>query len=153
METGLYYCRSRYYDPAIRRFISADDTQVLRDNLDMLGEKKLYAYCDDNPIMRVDVNGQFSLICGLIGATMNVLAGGVAAAVTGQEYIVGDMVAAEGLEKTIAITWGATYGVGAEGIAASVSRGLSVETSETKMQVKNVLHEKKVGQSYYYSSN
>lgn len=36
VETGLYYCRSRYYDPAIRRFISADDTQVLRDNLDML---------------------------------------------------------------------------------------------------------------------
>ena len=62
VETGLYYCRSRYYDPAIRRFISADDTQVLRDNLDMLGEKNLYAYCDDNPITRVDVNGQFSLI-------------------------------------------------------------------------------------------
>ena len=111
----------------------------------MLGEKNLYVYCDDNPITRDDVNGQFSLICGLIGATMNVLAGGVTAAVTGQEYTVGDMVAAEGLEKTIAITWGATYGVGAEGIAASVSRGLSVETSETKMQVKNILHEKKVG--------
>ncbi|WP_431833826.1 hypothetical protein, partial [Blautia acetigignens] len=28
----------------MRRFISADDTQVLRDNLDMLGEKNLYAY-------------------------------------------------------------------------------------------------------------
>ena len=94
VETGLYYCRSRYYDPAIRRFISADDTQVLRDNLDMLGEKNLYVYCDDNPITRVDVNGQFSLICGLIGATMNVLAGGVAAAVTGQEYTVTDMIAA-----------------------------------------------------------
>ena len=57
METGLYYCRGRYYDPAIRRFISVDDTQVLRDNLDMLGEKNLYAYCDDNPIMRVDGDG------------------------------------------------------------------------------------------------
>ena len=116
----------------------------------MLGEKNLYAHCDNNPIRRADVNGQFSLICGLIGATMNVLAGGVTAAVTGQEYTVGDMVAAEGLEKTIAITWGATYGVGAEGIAASVSRGLSVETSETKMQVKNILHEKKVGQGRHF---
>ncbi|MCU6773375.1 Cell wall-associated polypeptide CWBP200 [uncultured Blautia sp.] len=215
VETGLYYCRSRYYDPAIRRFISADDTQVLRDNLDMLGEKNLYAYCDDNPITRVDVNGQFSLICGLIGATMNVLAGGVAAAVTGQEYTVTDMIAAglagifaggaglegaiaggvvsavytawcsfrrgdsltaaiinsgtaflstvfisnlsgfavasEGLEKTIAITWGATYGVGAGGIAASVSRGLSMETAETKRQVKNVPHEKKVGQGRHFN--
>ena len=77
----------------------------------MLGEKNLYVYCDDNPITRVDVNGQFSLICGLIGATMNVLAGGVAAAVTGQEYTVTDMIAAglagifaggAGLEGTIA---------------------------------------------------
>jgi len=117
----------------------------------MLGKKNLYAHCDNNPITRADVNGQFSLICGLIGATMNVLAGGVAAAVTGQEYIVGDMVAAEGLEKTIAITWGATYGVGAEGIAASVSRGLSMETAETKRQVKNVPHEKKVGQGRHFN--
>ena len=58
VETGLYYCCSRYYDPAIRRFISADDTQVLRDNLDMLGAKNLYAYCDDNPITRNDIDGQ-----------------------------------------------------------------------------------------------
>ena len=181
----------------------------------MLGEKNLYVYCDDNPITRVDVNGQFSLICGLIGATMNVLAGGVAAAVTGQEYTVTDMIAAglagifaggaglegaiaggvvsavytawcsfrrgdsltaaiinsgtaflstvfisnlsgfavasEGLEKTIAITWGATYGVGAGGIVASVSRGLSMETAETKRQVKNVPHEKKVGQGRHFN--
>ncbi|MFR7899027.1 MAG: hypothetical protein ACLU6Y_03720 [Ruminococcus sp.] len=33
METGLYYCRSRYYDPVIRRFISADDTRCFKDNL------------------------------------------------------------------------------------------------------------------------
>ena len=72
----------------------------------MLGEKNLYAYCDDNPITRVDVNGQFSLICGLIGATMNVLAGGVAAAVTGQEYTVTDMIAA-GLAGIFA-RWGWT---------------------------------------------
>ena len=88
VETGLYYCRSRYYDPAIRRFISADDTQVLRDNLDMLGEKNLYAYCDDNPIMRVDGDGQcWNILVGaVIGATVNVITGGIAATVTGQKY-------------------------------------------------------------------
>ena len=118
----------------------------------MLGEKNLYAHCDDNPIMRVDGDGQcWNILVGVvIGAAMNVLAGGVAAAVTGQEYTVGDMVAAEGLEKTIAITWGATYGVGAEGTAASVSRGFSMETAETKMQVKNIPHEKKVGQGRHF---
>ena len=96
VETGLYYCRSRYYDPAIRRFISADDTQVLRDNLDMLGEKNLYTYCDDNPITRVDGDGQcWDIVVGaVIGAAMNVLAGGIAAAVTGQEYTVTDMIVA-----------------------------------------------------------
>ena len=88
VETGLYYCRSRYYDPAIRRFISADDTQVLRDNLDMLGEKNLYAYCDDNPIMRVDGDGQcWNILVGaVIGATVNVITGGIAATETGQKY-------------------------------------------------------------------
>ncbi len=44
--------------PACITAISADDTQVLRDNLDMLGEKNLYVYCDDNPITRVDGDGQ-----------------------------------------------------------------------------------------------
>ena len=119
----------------------------------MLGEKNLYAHCDDNSIMRVDGDGQcWNILVGaVIGAAMNVLAGGVAAAVTGQEYTVGDMVVAEGLEKTIAITWGATYGVGAGGIAASVSRGLSMETAETKRQVKNVPHEKKVGQGRHFN--
>ena len=63
----------------------------------------------------------------------------------------GFAVASEGLEKTIAITWGATYGVGAGGIAASVSRGLSMETAETKRQVKNVPHEKKVGQGRHFN--
>ncbi len=94
METGLYYCRGRYYDPAIRRFISVDDTQVLRDNLDMLGEKNLYVYCDDNSIMRVDGDGQFFWIGGLIGAAVNVVTGGIAASVTGQRYTIVDMVAA-----------------------------------------------------------
>ena len=62
----------------------------------MLGEKNLYAYCDDNPITRVDGDGQcWNILAGaVIGAAMNVLAGGVAAAVTGQEYTAGDMIAA-----------------------------------------------------------
>ena len=37
----------------------------------MLGEKNLYVYCDDNPIMRVDGDGQFFWIGGLIGAAVS----------------------------------------------------------------------------------
>ena len=60
----------------------------------MLGEKNLYVYCDDNPIMRVDGDGQFFWIGGLIGAAVNVVTGGIAASVTGQRYTIVDMVAA-----------------------------------------------------------
>ena len=60
----------------------------------MLGEKNLYVYCDDNSIMRVDGDGQFFWIGGLIGAAVNVVTGGIAASVTGQRYTIVDMVAA-----------------------------------------------------------
>ena len=51
----------------------------------MLGEKNLYAYCDDNPITRVDGDGQcWNIVVGaVIGAAVNVITGGIAATVTG----------------------------------------------------------------------
>ena len=52
-ETGFYYLNSRYYDPATRRFISADS---VIDTGDFQGFN-LYAYCGNNPVMRVDPNG------------------------------------------------------------------------------------------------
>lgn len=117
VETGLYYCRSRYYDPAIRRFISADDTQVLRDNLDMLGEKNLYTYCDDNPITRVDGDGQcWNIVVGaVIGAAVNVITGGIAATVTGQKY------------SGVDIFWAAVAGAGGDGgmVRALIGGGIS----------------------------
>jgi len=58
-ETGFYYLNARYYDPQIRRFISADATDVLTVTSMELTDKNLYAYCDNNPIVRVDHGGQF----------------------------------------------------------------------------------------------
>lgn len=55
-ETGLYYLNSRYYDPVIGRFISADTTDILSVQADLY-DKNLYAYCDNNPTGRVDVSG------------------------------------------------------------------------------------------------
>ncbi len=42
-ETGLYYVGSRYYDPEIRRFISADDVSVLENDRQDLENSILYA--------------------------------------------------------------------------------------------------------------
>ena len=43
-ETGLYYLNSRYYDPAIGRFINADDTAYLGADGTPLSYN-LFAYC------------------------------------------------------------------------------------------------------------
>ena len=53
-ESGMYYLNSRYYDPEIGRFISADG-QI---NSDILGAN-LYAYCSDNSVSRAESQGAF----------------------------------------------------------------------------------------------
>ncbi len=57
-ETGWYYIGSRYYDPETGRFISPDTTDILTVSPMDLTDKNLYAYCDDNPVVRMDANGQ-----------------------------------------------------------------------------------------------
>lgn len=58
-ETKLYYCNSRYYDPQIRRFINADDESVLHATPNEFTDKNLFAYCDNNPVLREDNGGEF----------------------------------------------------------------------------------------------
>ena len=53
-ETGLYYLQSRYYDPAIGRFINADG--LVSTGQGILGNN-MYAYCGNNPVNRVDPTG------------------------------------------------------------------------------------------------
>ena len=57
-ETGLYYLQSRYYNPGWGRFINADDMSVLRVSPSKANwDKNLFAYCDNNPVNRVDSVG------------------------------------------------------------------------------------------------
>ena len=58
-ETGLYYLASRYYDPEVGRFISIDDTSALGIASTRFTNKNLYAYCDNNPMVRKDKGGGF----------------------------------------------------------------------------------------------
>ncbi len=58
-ETGLYYLRTRYYDPVVGRFLNADDPSLITATPNALTDKNLYAYCDNNPVMRSDDGGKF----------------------------------------------------------------------------------------------
>ena len=51
-ETGLYYLKSRYYDPRVGRFICADALVTSH----LLG-KNLFTYCGNNPIIYADPSG------------------------------------------------------------------------------------------------
>ncbi len=62
-ETNLYYLNSRYYNPTLGRFISADS--ILGANGDIL-EYNLYAYCSNNPIMFSDPSGEFAIPLELV---------------------------------------------------------------------------------------
>ena len=53
-ETGLYYLNSRYYDPAVGRFINPDI--YINANGDLTGFN-MYAYCSNNPVMYCDCSG------------------------------------------------------------------------------------------------
>lgn len=57
METGLYYCQSRYYSPEWGRFINADDTSLLMLTTGDIHGANLFAYCNNDPVNHIDPNG------------------------------------------------------------------------------------------------
>ena len=56
-ETGLYYLRSRYYNPGVGRFVNADS---MFGKLAGLKTHNLYEYCLSTPICRSDASGNTS---------------------------------------------------------------------------------------------
>ena len=74
VETGFYYLNSRYYDPEVKRFLTMDDTDVITATTDGTTDKNLFAYCDNNPINRVDETGFFWKSVGSLFAKVAVAA-------------------------------------------------------------------------------
>ena len=56
-ETGWYYLQSRYYDPAVGRFLNADEVQYLGDD-DIHSCNGLFTYCENNPNDGADATGK-----------------------------------------------------------------------------------------------
>ena len=55
IETGFYYLQSRYYDPAISRFINADSYATTGQGF--LGTN-MFAYCNNNAVNAADPSGR-----------------------------------------------------------------------------------------------
>ena len=89
-ETGFYYLQSRYYDPATRRFINAD-VYASTDSGDAVS-CNMFAYCNNNPIIRKDPSGEFFLLTiAIIGTCMLIggAAGAIDAAASGEDAMEG----------------------------------------------------------------
>lgn len=54
--------QSRYYNPQWRRFINADDTSILLATKGTLLGSNLFAYCENNPVNKVDFSGRESTV-------------------------------------------------------------------------------------------
>ena len=97
-ETNLYYLNARYYDPALRRFLSLDSTEYL--DPDTPNGLNLYAYCNNDPVNYADPSGHswesfwgglnnwfndnwVKLAIGAGAITLGVLTAGVAALIGG----------------------------------------------------------------------
>ena len=81
-ETRLYYVNSRYYDPAVKRMLNADNDSLSTATPQGLTDKNYFAYCDNNPVVRVDSDGAFwnvvigAAVGGALGATTQVIVQG-----------------------------------------------------------------------------
>ena len=77
--TKLYYVISRYYSPELCRFINLDSISLVGVSPMTLTDKNLYAYCDNNPVMRKDEEGLFWVTAGimLIGGVIGSAIGAV----------------------------------------------------------------------------
>ena len=102
-ETGLYYLKTRYYDPETCRFISMDDMSYLDPTT--VNGLNLYCYCLNNPIMYRDEDGHNAEWWEWLGAIGRIITG-IGAAIAGV-LVIASGVAGAGALALACITIGA----------------------------------------------
>ncbi|MFZ1984352.1 MAG: RHS repeat-associated core domain-containing protein, partial [Desulfatitalea sp.] len=68
-ESGLHYSAARYYDPRLGRYLSLDPLFLEG------GGDNFYAYCDGDPINRIDPHGELFFVPILIGMAIGAAIG------------------------------------------------------------------------------
>lgn len=110
-ETGLYYLKSRYYDPEIGRFITIDDLSYL--DPETINGLNLYAYCGNNPVVRTDSQGTnwwTDFWNGVVGSIVKIAIG---------------IIAIVGLGVASVFTGGAVAAIFAGAFVGALTSGLS----------------------------
>ena len=122
-EIGMYYLQSRYYDPAVGRFVNADIPRLCITSTNSI-ESNLFVYCYNNPTEDIDVSGRFGLLFAmglgaLCGAAVQYLLDVLANIIDGKKNIfairstvwdyicaaVSGSLAATGIGKMAAVIW------------------------------------------------
>lgn len=107
-ETGLYYLHSRYYDPQTCRFVNADGYVSTGQGL---LSHNMFAYCLNNPVNKVDPNGDAAIEAAIIAAGLAVslisaLDMGISASMSGQNFWAGFGAGFIGGAAGYVVTWG-----------------------------------------------
>lgn len=128
-DTGLNYCRARFYSPAQGRYLSTDP-------LDIVSGLNLYAYAENDPIKKSDPLGLLTFWQG-VGAAALVVAG-VAIIAVAAPVVVAAMVA---VAKGTAVAAGTAAAAAAVvGGAALVGAGVGLAVAPSRGTLKCKIH-------------
>ena len=135
----MYYLQSRYYDPAICRFISADDYEYLGANCDLIGYN-LYAYCSNNPISYIDPTGHAIWEAIIVGAIIGGIIGFVTSTLIQAGEANGDFKDVDYLESAFDGAVGAINGaIASTGISGAASIAIGAGVGGISSIVKDML--------------
>lgn len=110
-ESGMYYCKSRYYVPDWCRWLNADNPENIK--ICSVVDTNLFVYCNNQPLIYSDENGNIPkwLKKTLIAAAI----------VVGTVAFVAAIVASAGTVGALAGTAAATIGMSSTAVATTVS--------------------------------
>ena len=140
-DLNLYYLGTRYYDSATKRFVNADSNNVVLASPGGLTDKNLYAYCDNNPISRIDRGGEFwnYVIGGFVGG----IVGGISAAANGEDVLGIVVGAVSGVASGVVAASG--LGIAAQ---AGVSAGINAVTDIVNQSIDSLQNGEKILENY-----